>query len=170
MNLAVVCEIPEPIQMSGNLMDLGFDQNAETAFALDGGFLQCKDLSANAAKSARDAFAYCQGPFSEMEFICAKVAAVSPRLQCAKNGTDWILFMAHDCLIDIQALEEMGSVLQLAVRAAIDATMIRFLRWGTGGLSGGYSRFCFQKARFAESGYYPIEAPRRILIEPEDTK
>jgi len=166
LNLAVVCEIPEPIQMSGNLMDLGFDQNAETAFALDGGFLQCKDLSANAAKSARDAFAYCQGPFGSMEFhrVTGKpheYGKMDSRAFASLLGCDWLLFMYHDCLVDIQAFEFFCPVKNV--------NEVRFRKWTTAGPSGASDYTFLQTSSLFvnEVDRSRTGINRRILIEPE---
>ena len=137
MNLAIICEPPG----SGK-----------------------EDLSAHAEQSAKDAFAYCPGPFKEMGFVRETPGSVARARQL---GADWILFMRHYCLVDIQAFEEMGWSLKRAAEEGFDADMINFRRWSSAGPSTDPSRFWFQKSPFSKT-IYPIEARRRILIEPEE--
>lgn len=134
MKLAIICEMPD----SGK-----------------------EDLSANAEKSAQDAFAYCHGPFSGMEFVRRSDKSASDKVH---ETAHWILLMGHDCLVDIQAFEVFAETVALSRGRNIDEVL--FPRWTSSGLAGDCSQFSFQRTPFAwlES---PAPAKRRILIEPE---
>lgn len=146
MKLAIICEMPET---RVEKPDVSLDAYTP------------EEHSARAEKSAKDAFAYCQGPFTEMAFVREALGCVT---QARQDGVDWILTMSHDCLVDIQAFEEVG----VAFKSLWVADMVNFHRWSNGGPSGptSQSRFWFQKNPFSRP-IAPTLASRRILIEPE---
>lgn len=158
MKLAIICAMPVKRIVSGDLKTV--ERIAEgLSPRLDNICLEEEvDLSEHAEQSALDAFSYCHGPFESMVFVRAKDGdvAVSPDIAAA---VDWVLFLRHDCIVDIQAFEHLPDDMN-------DFDTLAFQKWDTSGPRSKLSHFRFGNLGSSDGGTHNL--PNRILIEPFD--
>lgn len=159
MKLAIICEMPKVIgKVVTGPVTVSFGGESLASFE-DGIDHVEHDLSASAEQSAKDAFAYCPGPFGLMSFI-----REDPRAnELVMPQSDWILRMAHDCLVDIQAFE----VAENALLNKFSKSMI-FEKWTPSGPRVDRSSYFF--AKVSPSGEKRLSSNAilgRVLIEPE---
>lgn len=162
MKLAIVCEMPGPSKILSDDIKSVTRFGGGSIIRYNANVVGDPDLSANAEQSAKDAFRYCAGPFSEMEFVRIIAKSVFDK---ALASSRWILFIGHDCVVDIQSFEVFQKTLDLHTGEKFD--LVRFPHWTASGVSGISEKYSFQKSPFL-CQWGTVTAQRRILIELED--